>query len=131
LLKQAIEARGKEWPPGLADVLGQHIATPSDQLRLPLIALCKQVATSDEPDREKQSLVFRCLASVAGEEDVGWLSDIVASSPFFDVRANAGAALGAIGGPQAAAAIGRSIERETFYFVRHSLEASKRRAAPP
>ncbi len=131
LLKEAIATKGDDWPAGLADVLGQITSTPSPRLREPLADLCKLVADGDSRDREQQALVFRCLASVADEKDVAWLSDTLASTPYFDIRANAGAVLGAIGGPKAVESLSRAIDREPFYFVRHSLEASKRRARDP
>lgn len=129
LLRRAIEQKEKKWPWELEQVLEEFIDTPTEDLRKPLSEFCRMVAMTDDPDRERQALAFRCLATVVDENDIGWLAEILSGSPFFDVRANVGAVLGAIGGPEAVDSITAAVEREPYYFVRHSLEASKRRAS--
>jgi tetratricopeptide (TPR) repeat protein len=73
-------------------------------------------------------MALQCIGKIASADDVAWLADLYASTRPFDARANIAAAIGSVAQPNASAMLADWIEREPYYFVRHSLYASLARS---
>lgn len=127
-LLQDIEAHTGDWPAPTKKLVTKVLQDPTKDSLQDLSKLCESAATANTTDREQQSLMLRCLATVATASDVPRLAEMLNTSPFFDVRANAGSVLGCIDDPKARDALATAIAKEPYYFVRHSLKASLARS---
>jgi TolB-like protein/predicted negative regulator of RcsB-dependent stress response len=119
-----IEAHAGDWPALKQTLLKTCEQNPTEESLNNLAKLCEAACRANSTDREQQSLTLRCLATVATTKDVPRLAELLKTSPFFDVRANAGSVLGCIDDAKARDALTAAIANEPYYFVRHSLKAS-------
>jgi len=71
---------------------------------------------------------LRALGTVATEDDVPLLAEILHGSPHWDLRLLAAGALGSVKHPTALTALRKARETEPFYFVRHAVAAAELRA---
>jgi tetratricopeptide (TPR) repeat protein len=73
-------------------------------------------------------LALQCVGKAPRPDDADWLVSLYDDAMPFDCRANIAAALGSLGGKSIQRTLEGWIEREPYYFVRHSLKASLSRS---
>jgi len=112
----------------LLGLLWAFCDSPTPGLNEPLRALCQRECKSDRHDREYQAMALQCVGKAPRPEDADWLVNLYDDALPFDCRANIAAALGSLGGKSIQQTLEAWIEREPYYFVRHSLQASLSRS---
>lgn len=101
---------------------------PTMEVRPSLRPLCEHLCQEASGDRTLHALALRALSKVATPEDAAWLIELLQTTPWWDARSNVAATLASIDTDRSAAeALREAIQREPYYFVRHTLEAAQQR----
>jgi tetratricopeptide (TPR) repeat protein len=101
--------------------------TPVPKVRETLRKACEFSCRNPSRNRKFHADLLQAYAGLASADDVAWLGEILSTTPWWDVRMNVAAVLGCIGTRESDAHIEKAIKREPYYFVGHSLEASRAR----
>jgi len=112
----------------LLGLLWAFCDTPTEGLNDSLRTLCQRECKSDRHDREYQALALQCVGKAPRPEDADWLVSLYDDALPFDCRANIAAAMGSLSGKSIQKTLEAWIDREPYYFVRHSLQASLSRS---
>lgn len=112
----------------LANLVTAFQDHPAPRARESLRRLSEYLCNQAIGDRTFHAKALQAMARVTEPDDASWLMALVETTPWWDVRINAAAALATIADESIPVALSKAIAREPFYFVRHGLEAARARA---
>jgi tetratricopeptide (TPR) repeat protein len=114
---------------GEAGTMELFIQLPSSKFRAKVHKRVDVLCNRAQPNRDVARKALVALARVGDTDDIPLLAKILSDSPYWDLRMYAAGVLGSIPSKASLIVLGKAAEQEPFYFVRHFIQAARRRSS--